>query len=84
MKKRLYIVLVVVLSLSLLAACGSNNSATNNSGKSGGSLAIAVPGDPLVLNPNYASAQITLTIQQALYSPLFYINSRKKAGPSGP
>jgi ABC-type dipeptide transport system, periplasmic component len=75
--RRLFVLLVTILSLSLLAACGSSNTTVNKGGKSGGSITVAVPGDPLVLNPNYASDRVTLTIQQALYSPLFYINGRK-------
>ncbi|WP_100486999.1 ABC transporter substrate-binding protein [Sporolactobacillus pectinivorans] len=74
MKKSLVVLLALIFILTL-SACGSNNTASNNS-KNGGSLTVAVPGDPLVLNPNYASDRVTLTIQQALYSPLFYINGR--------
>lgn len=76
-KKSLSVLLVTILCISLLAACGSGNTASKNGVKKGGSITVAVAGDPLVINPNYASDRVTLTIQQALFAPLFYINGRK-------
>ncbi|MFX3619202.1 MAG: ABC transporter substrate-binding protein [Sporolactobacillus sp.] len=77
MKRLLSILLAVILAITV-TACGNANQASKSSkNKTGGSLTIAVAGDPLVLNPNYASDRVTLTIQQALYAPLFYINGRK-------
>ncbi|WP_308637449.1 ABC transporter substrate-binding protein [Paenibacillus silvisoli] len=63
----------------------SNNAQTADNGqadasqpKDGGSLIIAVGADPVILNPNYAGDRVSLTIDQALYAPLFQINSGKK------
>ncbi|AZN39238.1 ABC transporter substrate-binding protein [Paenibacillus albus] len=72
---------------------GSNvtNTGTANSGdaatdtstdasqpKDGGNLIVAVGADPDVLNPIYAGDRVSLTIDQALYAPLFQINNGKK------
>ncbi|BBI31368.1 ABC transporter substrate-binding protein [Cohnella abietis] len=46
--------------------------------KDGGNLIIAVGSDPVVLNPLYAGDRVSLTIDQALYAPLFQVNSGKK------
>jgi peptide/nickel transport system substrate-binding protein len=75
--KKIVLVAAAFLLILSLGACGSNDQASGGRAKNGGSLTIAVPGDPLVLNPNYAGDRITLTIQQALFAPLFYINGRK-------
>lgn len=44
----------------------------------GGSINIAVQDDPKVMNPIYATDRITLTVNQSLYAPLFYMDSGKK------
>ncbi|MBP3965349.1 ABC transporter substrate-binding protein [Paenibacillus lignilyticus] len=65
-------------------APANNTQASDNAGtdasqpKDGGSLIIAVAADPTILNPNYASDRVSLTIDQALYAPLFQINNGKK------
>ncbi|MDN3954841.1 ABC transporter substrate-binding protein [Sporolactobacillus laevolacticus] len=74
--RKLIITFFVVIMIAALTACGSNNAAPSKKSKDGGSITLAVPADPLVLNPNYASDRVTLTIQQALFAPLFYINGR--------
>lgn len=73
MKKVLLFSIISIFAL-VLAACGSNSSKSgeNAKPKNGGSIIIGVAGDPLVINPNYASDRVTLTIQQALYAPLFW------------
>lgn len=46
--------------------------------KKGGSLIIGITsGDPLAVNPIYASDRTTLTIMQALYAPLYSYNDGK-------
>lgn len=46
--------------------------------KEGGSLIIGITsGDPLAVNPIYASDRTTLTIMQALYAPLYSYNDGK-------
>jgi len=63
---------------------GSSNSPTNESQtggdkpKDGGSVIIAVGADPVILNPNYAGDRVSLTIDQALFAPLFQVNNGKK------
>lgn len=76
MKKVLLGTLIAVFAV-VLAACGNSGSSTKeSSGKGGvdpdGSLIIGVAGDPSVMNPNYASDRVTLTLQEALYAPLFW------------
>ncbi|WP_223068228.1 ABC transporter substrate-binding protein [Paenibacillus caui] len=68
---------------SSTASSGQNSSASsapadNGQPKDGGSIIIAVSDDPKALNPLYAGDRVTLTINQALYSPLFNINDGKK------
>lgn len=85
---------LLISIIMILSACGGsgNNSAassdsTNKSSapaedngqpKDGGSLIIAVSDDPKALNPLYAGDRVTLTINQALYAPLFNIDNGKK------
>ncbi|HBI2147743.1 TPA: ABC transporter substrate-binding protein, partial [Listeria monocytogenes] len=76
MKKFLLVAVISVFAL-VLTACGGSGASSdkaNGSGKAkdGGSLIIGVTGDPEVINPNYASDRVTLTIQQAVYAPLFW------------
>lgn len=62
------------------APASTDATASTDSGqpKDGGSLIIAVAADPQVLNPNYAGDRVSLTIDQALYAPLFQVNKGKK------
>lgn len=46
--------------------------------KDGGSLIIGVASDPVVLNPIHAGDRVSLTIDQALFAPLFQVNNGKK------
>lgn len=77
-----------MMSLALgLAGCDDaknkdtvNAPASNQSAapKDGGSLIIGITsGDPLAVNPIYASDRTTLTIMQALYAPLYSYNDGK-------
>ncbi|WP_332236657.1 ABC transporter substrate-binding protein [Sporolactobacillus sp. KGMB 08714] len=75
--KKLLLTFFAVLLIASLTACGSGTASSSKGSKEGGSITIAVSGDPDVLNPNYASDRVTLTIQQALFAPLFYISGRK-------
>ncbi|WP_332651584.1 ABC transporter substrate-binding protein [Lysinibacillus sp. 54212] len=80
--KKIYLVALLSLLIAVLAACsgGDKNSTDNNDSsnatssepKKGGSLTVAVTGDPNVLNPLYTGDRVSLTIQQALFAPLFY------------
>lgn len=44
----------------------------------GGSMNIAMQDDPKVMNPLYATDRVTLTVNQSLYAPLFYMDNGKK------
>ncbi|MEC0172472.1 ABC transporter substrate-binding protein [Paenibacillus graminis] len=94
MRKGLSGVIAIVLLTFLISACsgGNNAAAPAASGtpaesqqpaagegpKDGGNLIIGVAADPVVLNPNYAGDRVSLTIDQALYAPLFQVNNGKK------
>ncbi|SDM78922.1 peptide/nickel transport system substrate-binding protein [Paenibacillus sp. yr247] len=91
-KSTLFTSTLIALAL-ITSACGKQDatpqtspagspgaSATAQSGKpkDGGNLVIAVTADPEAMNPIYAGDRVTLTIDQALYAPLFQINDGKK------
>ncbi|UII57552.1 ABC transporter substrate-binding protein [Cytobacillus spongiae] len=81
MKKKFMGMLMLILALFLaLAACSNDDSSKNDSSKEnpgkekeGGTLTIAVADNPQVMNPLYANDRVTLTIQQALYAPLYFM-----------
>ncbi|NIK78305.1 peptide/nickel transport system substrate-binding protein [Paenibacillus castaneae] len=89
-RKSMFGIAAVLLLTLLVSACsgnnagtaptpGSSNAPTNESQpKEGGSLIIAVGADPVILNPNYAGDRVSLTIDQALYAPLFQVNNGEK------
>jgi peptide/nickel transport system substrate-binding protein len=94
MRKGLSGLITLVLLTLLISACSSGNNAastntnqeptategTNTSAepKDGGNLIIGVAADPVILNPNYAGDRVSLTIDQALYAPLFQVNNGEK------
>ncbi|MDG0791034.1 ABC transporter substrate-binding protein [Cohnella ginsengisoli] len=63
---------------SASASASGSQPAASGEAKDGGSLIVAVASDPVVLNPNYAGDRVSLTIDQALYAPLFQVNNGKK------
>lgn len=77
----------VLVALALVAAgcddaknndAASAPAAKSDTPKEGGSLIIGITsGDPLAVNPLYASDRTTLTIMQALYAPLYSFNDGK-------
>lgn len=81
--------LLLILGL-LLTACDTQEDQTKvgnagneltgevSSPERGGSINIAVQDDPKVMNPLYATDRITLTVNQSLYAPLFYMDNGKK------
>ncbi|WP_322903483.1 ABC transporter substrate-binding protein [Paenibacillus campi] len=82
---------IMMLFTVLLAACSGNNGSSSTAStttetsatdtgapKDGGSLIIGVAADPVILNPLYAGDRVSLTIDQALYAPLFQVNNGKK------
>lgn len=88
-KKRSILAIALMFIMVIASACSSNggqNAGTPNGSaapetgtpKEGGNLVIAVQDDPKALNPMYASDRITLTINQALFAPLFSVNNGVK------
>ena len=83
MRKLLLSAVVVSLALGLAGCDDAKNKETNSAAaaksdapKEGGSLIIGITsGDPLAVNPLYASDRTTLTIMQALYAPLYSFNN---------
>lgn len=86
-KKVLALLLSLVLVLGAVACSKDSNEANvpqeNNDQqqqtqepkvKDGGSITFAVGSDPNALNPLYASDRVTMTINNALYNPLFVMN----------
>lgn len=90
MRSKFHIAAIIMSLLLVISGCASQSApapaASNTSQpaadtgkpKSGGSLVIGVGDDPQALNPNYAGDRVTLTINQALFAPLFTINDGKK------
>ncbi|MGN7764097.1 ABC transporter substrate-binding protein [Paenibacillus sp. 22594] len=94
MRRGLSGVIAIILLTFLISACSGGNNAASPAAsgtpaesqqpagvegpKDGGSLIIGVAADPVVLNPNYAGDRVSLTIDQALYAPLFQVNNGKK------
>lgn len=86
-RKNIWVAAILTLVILTVSACGgasSSKTAQEQGGKTpagtpknGGSIVIAVQDDPKVLNPIYASDRVTLTIDQALYAPLYSINNGK-------
>lgn len=60
------------------ASSSGSSQTTGDQPKDGGNLIIGVQADPVILNPNYAGDRVSLTIDQALYAPLFQVNNGKK------
>ncbi|MEC0240580.1 ABC transporter substrate-binding protein [Paenibacillus dokdonensis] len=93
MRKYFSGVIILALLTMLVSACSGGNSGDSASStdapsdasqtssgqpKDGGNLIIGVAADPVILNPNYAGDRVSLTIDQALYAPLFQVNNGKK------
>ncbi|WP_341346428.1 ABC transporter substrate-binding protein [Paenibacillus sp. FSL H3-0469] len=93
MRKGITGVAILLLLTLVISACSNGNNASSTNAaqtpaasqepaagepKDGGSLIIGVASDPVVLNPNYAGDRVSLTIDQALYAPLFQVNNGKK------
>ncbi len=87
------VITLILLTLVISACSNGNNAASTNTNqaptategtttstepKDGGNLIIGVAADPVILNPNYAGDRVSLTINQALYAPLFQVNNGEK------
>lgn len=81
--KKFYSIFILSLLVFVLAACSGDDKADTTTEKDetatagepakGGSLTVAVAADPNVLNPLYTGDRVSLTIQQAVFAPLFYV-----------
>ncbi|WP_336789136.1 ABC transporter substrate-binding protein [Paenibacillus sp. MMO-177] len=94
MRKSIPALLTLIILAVMISACSGNNNGGNKAGnnseaspsntaaaeqaKDGGNLILGVQADPVVLNPIYAGDRVSLTIDQALYAPLFQVNNGKK------
>ena len=85
MKRKLFALPFVLILLIALAACSgekdsSKQAGTSKSGtpKDGGALTIGVSDNPDTMNPLYANDRVSLTVQQALYAPLYHMEDGKK------
>ncbi|GMK47984.1 ABC transporter substrate-binding protein [Paenibacillus glycanilyticus] len=94
MRKSIPALLTLIILAVIISACSGNNNGGNTAGnnseaspsntaaadqaKDGGNLILGVQADPVVLNPIYAGDRVSLTIDQALYAPLFQVNNGKK------
>ena len=86
MKRKLFALPFVLILLIALAACSggkdsSKQAGTSKSGtpKDGGTLTIGVSDNPETMNPLYANDRVSLTVQQALYAPLYHMEDGKKS-----
>ncbi len=72
--------IVLASSMVFLTACGggAKSGSTDGKIKEGGTIVFAAGGDPRVLNPMYGNDRVTMTINNALYSPLFDIENGEK------
>lgn len=84
MRKLLLSAVVVSLALGLAGCDDAKNKETanapaakNDAPKEGALIIGITSGDPLAVNPLYASDRTTLTIMQALYAPLYSFNDGK-------
>lgn len=88
--KKYTVTLLLLFVLSLVTACsgstvteqpgagGNVNQPPNGEAQAGGQMIIAVANDPVILNPNYAGDRVSLTINQALFAPLFQVDNGEK------
>ncbi|KEJ00618.1 peptide ABC transporter substrate-binding protein [Clostridium botulinum A2B7 92] len=87
MKVKKLLAMILVASTTLVAtACGNTNSSSGStvketsakeSVKDGGNLVFSIRGEPEILNPIYAYDRDTMTMDNALFAPLFYMNGDK-------
>ncbi|CAM4296793.1 peptide ABC transporter substrate-binding protein [Bacillus manliponensis] len=88
MKRKLATVSFILFLLIGLVACSggkekakqasSNSTSETGSPKDGGTLTIGVSDNPDAMNPLYANDRVSLTIQQALYAPLYHMHNGEK------
>lgn len=80
MKIKKILPIVLASCMVFLSACGSQakNDSAEGKIKEGGTIVFAAGGDPRVLNPMYGNDRVTMTINNALYSPLFDIDNGEK------
>ncbi|MBU5677190.1 ABC transporter substrate-binding protein [Alkaliphilus sp. MSJ-5] len=83
MQIKRFLILMMVAVMVFLTACGGNktqvdqpntNGTVVNEIKDGGTIIFAIGSDPNVLNPLYAGDRVTMTINNALFAPLYVID----------
>lgn len=73
MKKKRLIAFALASVMVFATSCGSKNNSSKDSSKikDGGTVVFVAGGDPKVLNPMYGNDRVTMTINNALFSPLY-------------
>lgn len=73
LKKMFSFLLSCILAFTLLISCNkAEQTSTNPSKKEGGTITFSAGSDPKVLNPMYGNDRVTMTINNALFSPLYF------------
>ena len=85
MKSRRILAGMLIAVMGIMTACGSSTTKTDDTKKpateakikEGGNIVFAIGGDPAVLNPIYGNDRVTMTINNALFAPLFVLEGDK-------
>jgi peptide/nickel transport system substrate-binding protein len=85
MKSKRILAGLLIAVMGLTTACGSTAKtedtkkpvATEAKIKEGGNIVFAIGGDPAVLNPIYGNDRVTMTINNALFAPLYVLEGDK-------
>lgn len=81
-QKKLFIVLFIAFIAFTLTGCNNKKNSSNNNAnkekiKNGGSIIFYIESGPEILNPLYSPDRVTMTINNAIFSPLFIIHGEK-------
>lgn len=79
MKKKRLMAFALATFMVFATSCGSktNNSKGDSSIKDGGTMVLVAESDPKILNPLYGNDRTTMTINNALFSPLYVISGNR-------
>ncbi|NEZ46877.1 ABC transporter substrate-binding protein [Clostridium niameyense] len=81
LKKLFTAILIAFIAFTLTACNNKKNSNSNNSYKvkirNGGNIIFSIDSSPEILNPLYSYDRATMTINNAIFSPLFTIHGEK-------
>ena len=85
MKSKRILAGMLIAVMGLTTACGTSTPKTDDTKKpvveakikEGGNIVFAIGGDPAVLNPIYGNDRVTMTINNALFAPLYVLEGDK-------